>query len=172
MNYWSRDVLKFEFLEKSLEIVSTPHFAYDLSRKMFLMLFSINWPSVIAWLNLLLEILDNICIAIVSFPGCDVIIFEINLIFLHDQKVRLKILNILRKKRAFSCQKLPQTLECTFEVIILSFLSLRATTIQCIGRVADYNNVLSVSLALYFHQFENGFNQCDRNIMFWITKLL
>ena len=31
---------------------------------------------------LLLEILRNMCIAIVYFPGCDVIIFEIKLIFL------------------------------------------------------------------------------------------
>ena len=33
-------------------------------------------------LALLLEILGNICIAINCFPGCDVINFEINLIFL------------------------------------------------------------------------------------------
>ena len=31
---------------------------------------------------LLLEILGNICIAMVCFPGCDIINFEINLIFL------------------------------------------------------------------------------------------
>ena len=31
---------------------------------------------------LFLEILDNICIAIVYFPGCDVIYFETNVIFL------------------------------------------------------------------------------------------
>ena len=46
------------------------------------------------------------CIAIVCFPGCDVIIFEINFIFLikpflHDQNVKTKILINLRKKRAF-----------------------------------------------------------------------
>ena len=82
------------------------------------------------------------------------------------KKLDKKNLNILTTKRAFSCQKLFQILECTFEVIIPFFLSLIATTIQCIGRVADYINVLSVSLALYFHQFENGFSQCDQNIMF------
>ena len=52
--------------------------------------FNINWPNSIVWLlllleilgnmlPLLLEILGNICI---YFPGCDVINFEINLIFL------------------------------------------------------------------------------------------
>ena len=30
--------------------------------------------------------------------------------------------------------------------------------------------VLSDGLALYFHQFENGFNECGRNITFWIIK--
>ena len=49
---------------------------------MFLMLYSINWPNFIVWLPLLLEILGNMCIAIVYFPGCDDINFEINLIFL------------------------------------------------------------------------------------------
>ena len=45
---------------------------------------------------LLLEILGNMCIAIVCSPGCDVMDFEINLIFLmeqfflHDQKDMIK----------------------------------------------------------------------------------
>ena len=48
------------------------------------------------WLLLLCEISGNICIAIVSEPGCDVMNFEVNLIFLikpfflHDQKVVTK----------------------------------------------------------------------------------
>ena len=42
------------------------------------MLYSINWANIIVWLPLLFEILDNICIAIVCFPGCDVMNFEIN----------------------------------------------------------------------------------------------
>ena len=45
------------------------------------MLRSINWSNIIAWLPLLLEILVNMCIRIVCYPGCDVINFEINLIF-------------------------------------------------------------------------------------------
>ena len=42
-----------------------PHFVY-ISTKVFLMLCSINWSNLIAWLPLLLEILVNMCIAIVS----------------------------------------------------------------------------------------------------------
>ena len=45
---WSRDMLNFDFLENGPEIVSLPHFVYDFSRRFFLMLYSINWPSFIA----------------------------------------------------------------------------------------------------------------------------
>ena len=46
------------------------------------------------------------CIAIVCFPGCDVVNFEINLIFLikpffYMAKIEDKNLNILRTKRPF-----------------------------------------------------------------------
>ena len=66
LEYWSRDMLNFNFSEKGLALVSPPHFAYDFSRKMFLMLQSINWLNFIVWLPLLLEILGNMCIKIVS----------------------------------------------------------------------------------------------------------
>ena len=73
-------MLIFYFLEKGLGIVFPPYLVYDLSRKMFAMLCYINWTNFIPSFLLLLEILNNICIAIISFQGCDVIIFEINLI--------------------------------------------------------------------------------------------
>ena len=44
MDYWSKDMLNFDFSEKGLELVSSSHFVYDFLRKMFLMLYSINWP--------------------------------------------------------------------------------------------------------------------------------
>ena len=79
-------MFNFDFLEKGLGIVSSPHFVYDFSRKIGLMLYYIKWPNFIIWLLLLLEILGNMCIVYfvyyVYFPGCDVIKFEINLIFL------------------------------------------------------------------------------------------
>ena len=65
LDYWSIDMLNFDFLEKGLGIVSPAHFVYNFSRKMFLMSCSINWPNLIIWLTLLLEILGNTCIAIV-----------------------------------------------------------------------------------------------------------
>ena len=80
LDYWSRDMLNFDFWENGLGIVSPPHFVYEFSRRMFLLLYSINWPNSIVWLSLLLEMLDNMCIAINSFPGCDVINSEINLL--------------------------------------------------------------------------------------------
>ena len=82
LDYWSRDMLNFNFSEKGLGLVSPPHFVYDFSRKMFLMLYSINWTNFIVWLSLLLKILVNMCITIVFQPSCDVINFGINLIFI------------------------------------------------------------------------------------------
>ena len=35
LHYSSRDMLNFDFLEKSVGIVSLPHFVNDFSRKMF-----------------------------------------------------------------------------------------------------------------------------------------
>ena len=66
LDYWSRDMLNLNFSEKSLRLVSPPYFAYDFSRKMFVILHSSNWPNdVIVWLPLLLDILGNMCITIV-----------------------------------------------------------------------------------------------------------
>ena len=36
----TKDMINFDFLEKSREIVSPLHFVYDFSRKMFLILYS------------------------------------------------------------------------------------------------------------------------------------
>ena len=58
-------MLNFDILDKGLEIVPAAHFVYDFSTKMFLKLYSINWPNFIVWLPLLLEILGNMYIAIV-----------------------------------------------------------------------------------------------------------
>ena len=55
---------------------------YDFSRKLFIVLYSINWPNFIVWLPLLCEILGNMCIAIVRFQDLDIINCEIILIFL------------------------------------------------------------------------------------------
>ena len=70
-------VLKiFKFLSRYFGHVGKT--VYDFSRKMFLMLHSINWPNFIIWLPFLLEILGYMCIKIVW----NFIKFEINLIFL------------------------------------------------------------------------------------------
>ena len=59
------------------------------------------------WMPLIREILINMCVVILCQPGCDVINFELNLIFLiklfflHVQKIKTKKLGILRTKSAF-----------------------------------------------------------------------
>ena len=75
-------MLNLDFLEKGLVIVSPSNFVNDFSRNIFFILYSINWLNFIGWLSLLNEILDILCIAIVRFSGCNVMNFEINLIFL------------------------------------------------------------------------------------------
>ena len=60
--YWSRNMLNFDFLEKGLGIVSPPHFVHDFSRKTFVKLYSSGWPVFIAWLSLFLKILVNMCL--------------------------------------------------------------------------------------------------------------
>ena len=54
------------FLKKrSLELVSLLHFLHAFWEKAFLTLYSIDWPSFIVWLSLLLEILGSMCIVII-----------------------------------------------------------------------------------------------------------
>ena len=47
LDYWPRDMLNFDILEYGLRIVSPPHFVYNFSRKMFIMLYSIKWHNFI-----------------------------------------------------------------------------------------------------------------------------
>ena len=98
-------MLNFDFSEKGQEIVSPAHFVYDFLTKLFLMLYSINYPNFIAWFSLFFGVLRNMCIAIVCNPCCDVMDFEINHIFLtepfflHDQWVQK--LQYLENEKSF-----------------------------------------------------------------------
>ena len=87
-------MLNSDFLDKCQGIVSPAHFVYDFLTKMFLMLYSINYPNFIAWFSLLLGILGNMCIAIVCYPCWTSwifkLIFLIEPFFLHDQWVMTK----------------------------------------------------------------------------------
>ena len=102
-----RDMLNFGFLDKDLRIGSPAHFVYDFLTEMFFMLYSINLANFIAWLFLLLEMLGNICIAIVFYPGCDVLDFDLSnqTIFSTRPKSEDKNLNILTNKRAFKVKR-------------------------------------------------------------------
>ena len=86
-------MLNFGFLDKDLRIGSPAHFVYDFLTEMFFMLYSINLANFIAWLFLLLEMLGNICIAIVFFIQAVtswILIFLIKPFFPQDQKVKTK----------------------------------------------------------------------------------
>ena len=83
-------------------LASPPHFVYDFSRKIFLMLYSINPPNLIVRLPLLLEILSNVCIVIICYPVCDVINFENNHNFLIKPGQNAKFSKI---KQAFNIKQ-------------------------------------------------------------------
>ena len=97
-------MLNFDFLEKDLRIVSPPHFVYDFSRKMFLILNPMNGPNFIVWFPFLFEVLDNMYIAIVCFPGCDVMNFEIKP-FLYMTKKSIQKLKYLENEKSFYDKK-------------------------------------------------------------------
>ena len=88
-----------KFVTKSMVFLS--NFVYDFWRKMFLMLYSINWRNVIVWLLVLLEILGNMFIAILCFPVCVAINFEINLILLIKLFSYMPKVKINREKAFF-----------------------------------------------------------------------
>ena len=72
----------FWFLEKCLGLFSISYFLYDLSRKIFLVLYFNKCQYFIVWLISLLKMLGNVWLVITCFPVDDVIDFEINLSFL------------------------------------------------------------------------------------------
>ena len=55
----------FENTKRGFELVSLPHFLHYFWRKIFILLYSINWPNFIVWLPSLRKILGNKCIVIV-----------------------------------------------------------------------------------------------------------
>ena len=80
-----------------MELVSLPHFLHDFWRKIFLTLYFINWPNVIASFPLLLEISGNMCVVVIYCLVCD-IDFDVNhrfliklAVFLDNQKVSTKM---------------------------------------------------------------------------------
>ena len=60
-----REICSILFLINGLGLASPQHFVYDFSRKIFLVLYAFNIPHFVVWLHLPLEILGNICIAII-----------------------------------------------------------------------------------------------------------
>ena len=76
----------FKKIKRGLELIWLPHFLHNFWRRIFFSLYSINTPNFIVLLPLFSEILSNMCIAIVCKPVCDVMNFEVNLIFLRMER--------------------------------------------------------------------------------------
>ena len=99
-------MLNSDFSAKGLGLVSSTHFVYDFSTKMFLILYSVSSQKFIVYLALRLEILGNSVLLFVSHFVTSWILKLIlapshQPVFLDDPKSQNKNLNIFRKKRAF-----------------------------------------------------------------------
>ena len=79
LDYWSRDMLNFDFWERGLGIVFPPHFVYDFLIKIFLKLYSVNRPISLAGCLYFLKFWAICVLQLFCFPGCDVINFERNI---------------------------------------------------------------------------------------------
>ena len=76
LDYWSRDILNFNFLEKSGNSFFTTPCLWFFKKNVSHIIFSLQ-TKFHCWIAIAMGILDNMCIEIF-----DVISFEINLIFL------------------------------------------------------------------------------------------
>ena len=83
-----------------LELVSLLHFLNAFCEKIFLTLYSTDWPSFIVWLSLLLAILGRMCIVVIFCPACGAIKFEINL------KLLIKSFFYITKRSKQKCKYL------------------------------------------------------------------
>ena len=98
----------FQKTKIGLELASLPHFLHDFWRKIILLFYSFTWPNFNVWLPYFVRYWAILC-----QPHCDVIKFEINLIFLiksfilksQEQKVKTKILIPWERKKVLSWNK-------------------------------------------------------------------
>ena len=67
-------MLSFDFLEEELGIVSPSYFVWFLKKNVSHVIF--QKPNFIVWLPLVLQILGNMCTAIVCLPDCDIKILK------------------------------------------------------------------------------------------------
>ena len=88
-------MLNCDFIEQGLGLVSSKDFMYGFSRKMFLVIYSINWPNFIISLSHCLTSSDVRQYEYYNcFPGCYAINLKINLIFLIKP-----FINVTKKSR-------------------------------------------------------------------------
>ena len=150
----------FQKIKKVLELVSLPHFLHNFRMKIFLLLYCINWPNLIICLPLLYKILGNMCIAIVCKPVCEVMNFEVNLIFFklsrfsYMTKKSLQKLKYLGNERSFWDET-----ECIFQHF--KGLSIKNIT-NFFGRwESDFNKHLNNFFLYRRHLCKGEAKPCD-----------
>ena len=89
--------------KRDLELVSLPHCLHEFSRKIFLILYSINWPNFIVWLSFPFEAI------FISWFFEDIINFKINISRSSHQKCSINK-SVLRNFTKFTGNHLCQSL--------------------------------------------------------------
>ena len=95
--------------KRDLELVSLSHFLYDFWRKIFIVLYSVNWANFSVWLLFLLEILD-----ILQYVYCNYLfsslqkfktskILKLLLAFFHHADPRVSLWKWLFQKFVLPC---------------------------------------------------------------------
>ena len=80
---WPKNMLKFNFLKKSLKLDSPSHLLNDFSREILFIFYLLTHQiSLSGWLSLLIKISGNMWIVIVCYPVYYVMNFETYLRFL------------------------------------------------------------------------------------------
>ena len=107
LNCWSLALTLYKAFsknKKSLEIVTLPHFLHEFWRKIFLMLYSINWPNFVLLLHLLLKIFGSMCIVVICLAVCDVISLKLTFLikpFSYITKRPRQKFKYLKKEKSF-----------------------------------------------------------------------
>ena len=142
-------------------------------------LFSILLPdqNFVSWLPLFLEIMANLCIAIVCFPSCDVANFEINLIcqiklFFYTGKKRKpwKNLQCLQNKR----NDLIDTTKCQYYTRIskkpMDPTTSAKTNWSILKRCLYDKNILCIPSLFHYNNFITYFQQKTELFSSFLSK--
>ena len=91
----------FPKTKSGLELISLLHFQHDFWRRIFLMLYFINWPNLLSNCLCFLGILSNLYIVLICFPVCDAIDFVV-ILLVYFRSLKLLVLRVILYSKIFA----------------------------------------------------------------------